>query len=155
MFETRIQSHPFDPEHELRQLRQTQSHLGALVSFTGIMRDWSGGESVSEMVLEHYPGMTEAVLARLLDRARERWSLCAALVVHRTGRLLPEEPIVLVAVGSLHRTEAFRACEFLIDALKTEAPLWKRETTASGTRWVSARQQDVKAAARWTSAGDP
>ncbi|WPL13296.1 MULTISPECIES: molybdenum cofactor biosynthesis protein MoaE [Thiorhodovibrio] len=149
MFEVRVQQQPLVPETEQRQLRRQQPGLGALVSFTGIMRDFSDGNPVSEMLLEHYPGMTDSVLRQLMDQARTRWPLRTGLIVHRVGRLHPEDPIVLVATGSMHRTEAFRACEFLIDALKTQAPLWKRETTQQGPRWVAAREHDTQAADRW------
>lgn len=153
MFDARVQQHPLDPEAEQRQLRRQQPGLGALVSFIGIVRDFSTDSHVSEMLLEHYPGMTDAVLRQLLDQARARWPLSAGLIIHRVGRLLPEEPIVLVATGSMHRAQAFRACEFLIDALKTQAPFWKRETTQQGTRWVAAREQDTQAAERWSQGG--
>lgn len=141
MFEARVQNQALDPERELRAWReQSGSGPGALVSFVGLLRDWNAGREVREMFLEHYPGMTEKVLRQLLDEARARWPLHSALVLHRVGRLWPSDPIVLVAVGSTHRGEAFRACEFLIDALKTQTPLWKREVTDQGVHWVGARE---------------
>jgi molybdopterin synthase catalytic subunit len=146
MFDVRVQREKFDPEAEQRLLREAVAGSGALVSFVGILRDWNQGQEVREMVLEHYPGMTEKVLHRLLGEARRRWSLAGARLIHRVGRLQPEDVIVLVVTASAHRAEAFRACEYLIDALKTQAPLWKRELTSEGSRWVEAPSQDAAAA---------
>lgn len=139
MFEMRVQQQAFDPEAEQRALREAVSGSGALVSFVGMLRDFSDGQQVREMLLEHYPGMTERVLHALLEEARARWSLKGARLIHRVGVLGPAEPIVLVATASAHRAEAFRACEFLIDTLKTRAPFWKRELTSAGVRWVEGR----------------
>jgi molybdopterin synthase catalytic subunit len=144
-----ILSHPFDPEAEQRVLRAGNPRLGALVSFVGLMRDINEGDTIRGMHLEHYPGMTEKALAAIVDEARRRWELELVRVVHRVGDLSPEEPIVLVAVASRHRGTAFRACEFIIDYLKTRAPFWKKERTAHGERWVEARQGDAEAQARW------
>jgi molybdopterin synthase catalytic subunit len=144
-----ILDRPFDPEAELARLRRGNPGVGALVSFVGLMRDVNEGDSVTRMYLEHYPGMTEKALAAIVDEARRRWELELVRIVHRVGELSPEEPIVLVAVASRHRGEAFRACEFVIDYLKTRAPFWKKERTAAGERWVEARRGDRKAEQRW------
>jgi molybdopterin synthase catalytic subunit len=122
----RVQSTPFDPGAEQDALRRGQPQVGALVAFVGLMRDINEDTSVSTMTLEHYPGMTEQALAAIAAEAQRRWQLEGIRIIHRVGRLLPQEPIVLVAVSSRHRTDAFRACEFLIDYLKTEAPFWKK-----------------------------
>jgi len=137
----RVQGDDFDPGYELEQLRlQNHGRAGALVSFTGLVRDLNDGEQITQMVLEHYPGMTEKVLAELEREAQARWELTATLIIHRVGPLLPDDRIVLVAVASAHRQQAFRACEFLIDTLKTRAPFWKKETTSGGERWVTEAQ---------------
>ena len=145
----RVQQTPFDPATEQDDLRRGAPGVGALVAFVGLMRDINADASVASMTLEHYPGMTEQALERIAAEAAARWSLDAIRIVHRVGRLLPEEPIVLVAVTSRHRGDAFRACEFLIDYLKTRAPFWKKEETDQGGRWVEARAGDDEAAARW------
>lgn len=152
MFEVQVLQEALDPEQEQRRLRRRVSGVGALAVFVGIMRDLNQGREIREMFLEHYPGMTEKVLRVLLEQARSRWALRSGVILHRVGLLRPEDPIVLVAVGSEHRGDAFRACEFLIDALKTEAPLWKRERTPSGERWVQPREEDRVAGGRWTMA---
>jgi molybdopterin synthase catalytic subunit len=137
----RVQGDDFDPGYELEQLRlQNHGRAGALVSFTGLVRDLNDGEKITQMVLEHYPGMTEKVLTELEREAQARWELTATLIIHRVGPLLPDDRIVLVAVASAHRQQAFRACEFLIDTLKTRAPFWKKETTSGGERWVTEAQ---------------
>jgi molybdopterin synthase catalytic subunit len=130
-------------------MRRGNPRIGAVVTFVGLMRDINDGEDVSELFLEHYPGMTEKALQAIVDEARGRWNLERALVVHRVGDITPEEPIVVVVAASRHRGEAFQACEFIIDYLKTRAPFWKRERTASGERWVDARHSDDAAEARW------
>lgn len=140
---------PLDPEREMAALRRDNPSIGALVSFVGLMRDMNAGEAVTAMTLEHYPGMTEKALGKIVEEAQGRWELQAVRVVHRVGRLSPLDPIVLVAVASRHRGEAFRACEFIIDYLKTRAPFWKKESTASGERWVQARDSDQEAESRW------
>ncbi|KAA6186977.1 molybdopterin synthase catalytic subunit MoaE [Thiohalocapsa marina] len=145
----RVEQQGFDPEAEQRALRRGRPQVGALVAFVGLMRDINQGQGVTAMTLEHYPGMTERALERMAAEAAGRWTLDAVSIIHRVGRMLPEEPIVLVAVTSRHRGDAFRACEFLIDYLKTRAPFWKQEETAQGTRWVEARASDDQAAARW------
>jgi molybdopterin synthase catalytic subunit len=121
-----------------------------VVSFIGLMRDMNQDDRVSSMTLEHYPGMTEKALAAIVEEAGERWALDAVRLIHRVGEVHPQDPIVLVAVASTHRGEAFRACEFIIDYLKTCAPFWKREQTADGrSRWVESRGSDDEAAAGW------
>ena len=133
----RVQTEDFDPGSELEQLRlQNHGRAGAIVSFTGLVRDLNDGENITRMTLEHYPGMTEKVLADLEREAQTRWELTATLIIHRVGPLLPDDRIVFVAAASAHRQQAFRACEYLIDTLKTSAPFWKKETTAGGERWV-------------------
>ncbi|EIC23550.1 molybdenum cofactor biosynthesis protein MoaE [Thiorhodovibrio frisius] len=151
MFDVRVQLQTFDPEQEQRALREALPGIGAMVSFVGILRDLNHGQAVHEMVLEHYPGMTEKVLHQLLEEARARWSLAGGRIIHRVGALHPTDAIVLVVTASTHRSDAFRACEFLIDALKTQAPFWKRELTPAGPRWVQTREQDALSAARWKS----
>lgn len=145
----KVQSEPFDPDAESRQVRAGNPSVGGVVTFLGLMRDLNEGDNVSHMTLEHYPGMTEKALQQIAEEAMQRWDLAAINVVHRVGELLPEDPIVLVAVASRHRGEAFRGCEFVIDYLKSRAPFWKKEQTASGERWVDARDSDQQAEARW------
>jgi molybdopterin synthase catalytic subunit len=145
----RVQQADFDVGAELTALRAGDARVGALASFVGLVRDVSHGTGVSEMTLEHYPGMTERALEAIVAEAKERWDLHGALVIHRVGPLRPCDQIVLVAVTSAHRGEAFAACEFIMDYLKTRAPFWKREVTVEGARWVDARDSDDSAAARW------
>jgi len=135
----RVQTADFDPGLELEQLRrETPGQSGAIVSFTGLVRDLNAGEQVAQMTLEHYPGMTEKALAAIEQEAQSRWSLAGTVIIHRVGPLQPNDRIVFVAAASAHRKEAFRACEFMIDTLKTRAPFWKKETTPAGDRWVEA-----------------
>ena len=148
----RVQQADFDLNAELTALRAGDARVGALASFVGLVRDVSHGTGVSEMTLEHYPGMTEKALADIVAEARARWDIYATLVIHRVGPLKPCDQIVLVAVTSAHRGEAFAACEFIMEDLKTRAPFWKREVTAEGVRWVDARESDESAAARWQTA---
>ena len=145
----RVQTDPFDLGQEVDALRAGRLDVGAVASFVGYARDINDGSGVTAMTLEHYPGMTEKALATLADEAATRWMLIDATIIHRVGRLLPGDPIVLVAVASRHRGDAFAACEYLMDALKTRAPFWKKEETADGERWVDARASDEAAAARW------
>ena len=145
----RVQQADFDLAAELTALRVGDARVGALASFVGLVRDVNDGTGVSEMTLEHYPGMTEKALANIVAEAQKRWDIYATLVIHRVGPLKPCDQIVLVAVTSAHRGEAFAACEFIMDYLKTRAPFWKREVTAEGARWVDARDSDDSAAARW------
>jgi molybdopterin synthase catalytic subunit len=143
----RVQQEDFDIGGEIAALRAGRSDIGAIVTFTGTVRDQHG--AVAEMTLEHYPGMTEQELARIEAEANARWKLQASLIVHRTGTLKPGDNIVLVVTASEHRDAAFDAAKFLMDYLKTSAPLWKREAGAGGTRWVEAEAKDDTAAARW------
>jgi len=145
----RVQADTFDIGAEIERLRADRTDVGAIVSFTGTVRDLGGDDAISDMTLEHYPGMTERALEQLEADARARWPLQDCLVVHRYGTLQPGENIVLVVTLSAHRQAAFEAAEFLMDDLKTRAPFWKKETTGDGTRWVEARDSDDDAAARW------
>ena len=145
----RIQEKDFDISAEVAALRQGDPRVGAVVSFLGTVRDMNEGSEVQELTLEHYAGMTEKALEEILSQAKSRWDIYQALVIHRIGPLLPEEQIVLVAVTSAHRGEAFAACEFIMDYLKTAAPFWKKENTPEGARWVDARVTDDAAMARW------
>jgi len=148
--EIRVQATAMDALAEIEPVFSGRSSVGGVVSFIGLMRDMNQGEEVIGMTLEHYPGMTEKALAAIVAEAGTRWELDAVRLIHRVGELRPQDPIVLVVVASAHRGEAFRACEFIIDYLKTRAPFWKREQTASGeTRWVDARVSDDAAAAAW------
>lgn len=136
-------------------LRAGRTDVGAVVTFVGTVRDLSEGASIQAMELEHYPGMTESALQSILERAIRRWSLLDAMIIHRVGPLKPADQIVLVAVLAAHRGEAFAACEFVMDFLKTEAPFWKKEHTPDGARWVDARSSDDSALNKWkTEAGD-
>ncbi len=145
----RIQEKDFDISAELAALRRGDPRVGAVVSFLGTVRDMNEGSEVQELTLEHYAGMTEKALEEILSQAKSRWDIYQALVIHRIGPLLPEDQIVLVAVTSAHRGEAFAACEFIMDYLKTAAPFWKKENTPEGARWVDARVTDDAAMARW------
>ena len=145
----RIQEKDFDVSAEIASLRKDDPRVGAVVSFLGTVRDMNDGSQVKGMTLEHYPGMTEKALQEILDQAKARWDIYQTLVIHRIGPLLPEDQIVLVAVTSAHRGEAFAACEFIMDYLKTAAPFWKKEDTPEGARWVDARVTDEAAMARW------
>lgn len=145
----RVQTDDFDLSSEVAALRAGQAQVGAVVSFVGTVRDINDGAGVSEMELEHYPGMTEKALEDIVDQAKSRWKIIDALVIHRVGPLKPLDQIVLVAVTSAHRGEAFSACEFIMDYLKTEAPFWKKEQTSTGARWVDARVTDDRALAKW------
>ena len=146
----RIQTEDFDAGAEIAKLRAGNPKVGAIASFVGVCRDVNDGESVATMTLEHYPGMTEKALAKIVDEAIARWRIIDVTVVHRVGELKPTDQIVLVVVSSGHRGDAFAACEFLMDYLKTRAPFWKKEQTPEGARWVEARSSDDDAAARWT-----
>ncbi len=149
----RVQSEDFDPGVELARFGADNHAIGGICLFVGLVRDGAAeagsDERIGAMTLEHYPGMTERELERIEAEARRRWPLEATLIVHRHGRLLPGDRIVLVATASPHRKAAFEACEFLIDWLKTKAPFWKKEETTAGARWVEARQSDEAAAERW------
>ena len=146
----RIQHEAFDVAAESARIRAGRSDIGALVVFEGICRDHDGDTAgVSVLELEHYPGMTEASIAAMVDEAARRWPLQAVTVIHRVGRLRPADPIVLVIVASAHRHAAFDGCAFLMDYLKTQAPLWKKQTGAHGTAWVDARKDDDDALGLW------
>ncbi len=147
----RIQTEDFDAGAEIAKLRAGNPKVGAIASFVGVCRDVNDGESVATMTLEHYPGMTEKALAKIVDEAIARWRIIDVTVVHRVGELKPTDQIVLVVVSSGHRGDAFAACEFLMDYLKTRAPFWKKEQTPEGARWVEARGSDDEAAARWVA----
>jgi len=148
--EVRVQAEPLDALTETAPVFNGNSAVGGVVSFIGLMRDLNQGDQVTSMTLEHYPGMTEKALADIVGEAGIRWELEAVRLIHRVGEVRPRDPIVLVAVASAHRGEAFRACEFIIDYLKTRAPFWKREQTADGSsRWVEARVSDDEAADAW------
>ena len=145
----RVQHEPIDIGAELTALLHGRTDIGGLASFTGVVRDRSGDEPITAMTLEHYPGMTEARLAAIEAEAHRRWPLHTSLIVHRVGRMLPGEVIVLVAATSSHRAAALDATAFLIDWLKTRAPFWKAEEIGGEARWVEARAADDTAAARW------
>lgn len=146
----RVQTQDFDISAEIAALRAGQAGVGAVASFIGTVRDSNDGSGVTTMSLEHYPGMTERALSDICDQARARWRLLDTLVIHRVGELAPMDQIVLVVVTSAHRGDAFAACDFIMDLLKTQAPFWKKEQTPNGARWVDARDSDDQAAARWT-----
>lgn len=145
-----VQEADFDTGAEIAALSTGRDDVGAVASFVGLVRaDKSSDAAVQAMTLEHYPAMTEKALEAIVAEARGRWSLFGVRVIHRVGRLLPGDRIVLVAVASSHRGDAFAACEFIMDYLKTRAPFWKKEETAAGARWVDARESDDQAAGRW------
>jgi len=146
-----VQEADFNTQTQYEALRQDSPKIGAIVTFVGLMRDFNEGDDVSSLFLEHYPGMTESVLEDIREQAMQRWSLNQVRIVHRVGELAPSDQIVFVGVSSAHRGEAFAACEFVMDFLKTQAPFWKREQTSKGQRWVEARQSDDSAADRWKS----
>ncbi|EOA05514.1 molybdopterin converting factor large subunit [Herbaspirillum frisingense GSF30] len=145
----RVQTADFDLSTEVAQLRLSNPRVGAVVSFVGTVRDLNEGAAVSAMELEHYPVMTERALEQIVEQAKARWPIFDALVIHRIGPMQPLEQIVLVAVTSPHRGEAFAACEFIMDYLKTQAPFWKKEQTPDGARWVDARESDDTALSKW------
>jgi molybdopterin synthase catalytic subunit len=146
----RIQEADFDVAHEIAALTQGRIDIGAVVSFSGICRGSENGEPIAALTLEHYPGMAEAEIKRHTDEAVSRWPLSGLTVIHRVGRIVPGENIVLVLAASAHRQAAFEAAEFLMDYLKANAPFWKREESAAGTSWIEARDHDDAAATRWT-----
>ena len=148
-FTVSIQTQDFDVSQELATLRAGDTRVGAVCSFLGTVRERNDGSSVASMELEHYPGMTEKSISAMMDEAKKRFDIFAARVIHRVGLLHPEDQIVWVAVTSAHRGESFKACEFLMDYLKTQAPFWKKEVTPEGARWVDARVSDDQALARW------
>jgi molybdopterin synthase catalytic subunit len=143
-----VQREDFDLGAEVRALGRNPK-IGAVASFIGLVRDVNEGAPVGTMTLEHYPGMTEKALAEIVEQARRRWQVLDCTVIHRYGELKPTDQIVLVVVASAHRGDAFAACEFLMDYLKTRAPFWKKEQTPEGARWVEARESDDEAVQRW------
>lgn len=144
-----VQEQDFDLQQEYDALRQDCPGIGAIVTFVGLMRDFNEGDKVKSLFLEHYAGMTETVLKGIVDQAKTRWQLQTIRIIHRVGELSPSDQIVFVGVSSAHRGDAFSACEFIMDFLKTRAPFWKREQTDQGSRWVEARSSDDEAAHRW------
>jgi molybdopterin synthase catalytic subunit len=147
--DVRVQAEDFDVGAEIAALRHGDARVGAVATFVGTVRDVNEGRGVATMTLEHYPGMTEKSLQAIVDEAKQRFDVYRLLVVHRIGELAPTDQIVLVVVTSAHRGEAFDACRFVMDYLKTRAPFWKKEATPQGTRWVEARDSDDEAAQRW------
>lgn len=145
----RVQIQDFDAGLEINLLRNARKDAGAVVSFIGQVRDLNEGDAVSKLTLEHYPGMTEKALEAIVKLAQSRWDIFDTVIIHRIGSLQPADQIVLVAVSSAHRGEAFKACEFIMDYLKTEAPFWKKEQTSTGERWVEAKITDEDARERW------
>ena len=143
-----VQEAPFDFGREAQTFAQGHSSMGAIVTFTGVVRD-TNAAPLEAMEIEHYPGMTEAALTEIAEQAMTRWSLGDALVIHRHGRLVPGEMIMMVATAARHRKDAFEAAEFLMDYLKSRAPFWKREITSEGASWVAARDEDEAALERW------
>jgi molybdopterin synthase catalytic subunit len=147
----RVQTEDFDVSSELARMRGNRA-IGAIAAFVGLVRDVNDDAEVGELTLEHYPGMTEKALEDIVAQAHGRWRLIDVVVIHRVGTMRPTDQIVFVAVASAHRGEAFAACEFIMDYLKTQAPFWKKEQTPSGSRWVDARASDDAAAQRWQGA---
>ncbi len=145
----RIQTEDFDLSQEIKQLRAGDTRVGAVASFVGTVRDRNDGSEVAAMTLEHYPGMTEKSLEEIIEKAKARWDIFDVLIIHRVGPLNIEDQIVLTAVTSAHRGEAFAACEYVMDYLKTLAPFWKKEDTPEGARWVDARLSDDEALKKW------
>ena len=144
-----VQTADFDLSTEIAAMRRARPTFGAVVAFIGLVRDLNAGARVSEMTLEHYPAMTQKILESIAIQAEQRWDIDDVLVIHRVGRLIPTDQIVLVAVGGAHRGPAFQACEFIMDYLKTQALFWKKEQTDEGGHWVEARATDEAAAQRW------
>ena len=145
----RIQTEDFDAGAEIARLRAGNAAVGAVASFVGVVRDRNDGDAIATLTLEHYPGMTEKSIEAIVAEARSRWAIIDVTVIHRVGELKPLDQIVLVVVSGGHRGDAFAACEFIMDYLKTRAPFWKKELTPEGARWVDARAADDDAAERW------
>ncbi len=145
----RVQTEDFDVATELKAMRNASADIGAVVSFIGQVRDINDGDAVNTLTLEHYPGMTERALEQIEQEAQSRWDINGSLIIHRVGTLKPLDQIVLVAVASAHRGDAFKACEFIMDYLKTQAPFWKKESIPDGERWVEAKISDEEAQSRW------
>jgi molybdopterin synthase catalytic subunit len=149
----RIQREDFDAGAQIARLRADDPRIGAVAGFVGVARDRNDGAAVSTLTLEHYPGMTEKSIEAIINEAKSRWAVFEILVIHRIGELKPLDQIVLVVATSSHRGDAFAACEFVMDYLKTEAPFWKKESTPAGERWVDARESDEAARSRWERSG--
>ena len=149
MANIRVQQEDFDAGIETTALRKGNAKIGAIASFVGLVRDINDNADIASLTLEHYPGMTEKALAKIVAEAESRWALLDCTVIHRVGTLKPTDQIVLVIVASSHRGHAFEACEFIMDYLKMDAPFWKKERTADGERWVDSRESDAAAAKRW------
>ena len=148
----RVQTEDFDVAAALASMRVAgQGKVGAMVNFIGLVRDVNDGDTISTLTLEHYPDMTEKALQAIENEAKNRWDIIDSLIIHRVGTLKPLDQIVLVAVSSAHRGDAFKACEFMMDFLKTQAPFWKKEVTKQGERWVEAKLSDDDAQTRWTA----
>lgn len=145
----KVQQARFEMEVEYQRLLEASRSPGAIVTFCGLVRDFSNHQQVVAIELEHYPGMTEKVLAEIAEKARQRWDIDQVHIIHRVGQLAANEPIVFVGVSSAHRAAAFSACEFIMDFLKTQAPFWKKEHTPDGSYWVEAKDSDTDAAERW------
>ena len=145
----RVQREDFDAGAEIARLRANNPKIGAVASFIGIVRDLNEGAAVGSITLEHYPGMTDKALTSIAEQAKTRWNLLDVLIIHRIGTLAPTDQIVLVVTTSSHRGDAFAACQFVMDYLKTDAPFWKAEETPQGERWVGARAEDDEATRRW------
>ena len=145
----RVQTEDFDLGAEVNALRAGNTKIGAIASFVGLVRDINEGADVSTLTLEHYPAMTQKALVNIVEQASARWDVINATVIHRVGQMMPTDQIVLVIVASGHRGDAFQACEFIMDFLKTQAPFWKKELTQEGERWVVARKSDAAASSRW------
>lgn len=146
----KVQAEPFNPQEEATRLVEGRVEIGALVTFTGLVRQDPGDGTLESLILEHYPAMTERKIEAIANEAESRWPLQACLVIHRYGRLDPGNPIVFVATASAHRRAAFEAADFLMDWLKTKAPFWKQEIRSGDNRWVDARDADDRAAERWS-----
>lgn len=144
-----IQQEDFDVSTELQLLRKDLPGIGGINVFVGTVRDTHQGDEVQSMELEHYPGMTEKALQEIVEQAKARWDVLNATIIHRVGKLHPSDQIVLVAVASTHRGDAYAACEFMMDYLKTSAPFWKKEYTPEGSRWVDARTSDEERLKKW------
>ena len=144
-----VQEAVFDIGEEITWLRASSHQVGGIATFLGVVRDINQEDTVSGLYLEHYPGMTESQIEKIIDEAGERWDVITVTVIHRIGELLPNDEIVFVGVGSTHRVDAFSACEFIMDFLKTDATFWKKEQTSDGSRWLTTRHSDVKAVERW------
>ena len=154
----RIQPQDFDLAEEYQRLRQADSAVGAVVTFSGLVRDFEidadGSESIDSLSLQHYPGMTESLLEKIVVEANSRWNLIATTVIHRVGDLAPKDQIVLVGVASQHRADAFEAAQFLMDYLKTQATFWKSVKRNGEQQWIESKDSDQQAAARWDSSAD-